>query len=78
MKPRRLKLSSGIWRYLVGKTCVTLWSPSGKKLVFSTPYWEPHERSVTPGLLRRFIEERVLLHDGPMSDVWPSDLRAVT
>ena len=73
MKTRRLKLASGIWRYLVGKTCVTLWTPSGKKLVFRTPYWEPHESAVTPSLLRRFIEERVLL-DGPMSDVWPSAL----
>jgi hypothetical protein len=31
MKPRRLKLESGVWRFVVRKTKTTLWSVSGKK-----------------------------------------------
>ena len=31
MKPRRLNLDSGIWRFIVRKTSTTIWSVSGKK-----------------------------------------------
>lgn len=33
MKPRRLKLEDGTWRYIVKATKTTIWSPSGKRRV---------------------------------------------
>jgi hypothetical protein len=77
MKPRKLKLASGTWRYILDKTGVTtLWSPSGKRyrvgadLTFTTcmcscpPEFQCFGKGFSPGGLRRFIEKHVL-GDGP-------------
>ena len=31
MKPRRIKLASGTWRFLIDSHETTLWTPSGKR-----------------------------------------------
>jgi hypothetical protein len=72
MKPRKLKLSSGTWRFLIDSHRTTLWSPSGKRCRIANEkilkvshacneheYPEPCRGpigSVTPGKLRAFIE----------------------
>ena len=72
MKPRKLKLPSGIWRFLIDSHRTTLWTPSGKRyrleneeilgVRHSCDEHEYHEPcpgpigSVTPGKLRAFIE----------------------
>lgn len=49
MKPRRLKLESGIWRFVVRKTKTTIWTASGKKhqvwncsIAGFEPGWQGH------------------------------------
>lgn len=77
MKPRKLKLSSGTWRYIVAADgMTTLWSPAGKRLrvgpthTFTTclcscpPAYQCFGKGFSPGSLRRFIERHVL-GDGP-------------
>jgi len=74
MKPRKLTLESGIWRYLVGNMATTLWKPSGKKLRILNWYiggrtpeghfcFDEHCTAkglpVTPGKLRKYIEENL-------------------
>lgn len=71
MRPRRLVLPSGTWRFLVGGVRTTVWSPSGRR--WGVMNWEISGAApgthvcgdalcsasgypVTPGLLRAFIE----------------------
>jgi hypothetical protein len=41
MKPRKLKLSSGAWRFLIDNNRTTLWPPSGKHLSQNHADWDP-------------------------------------
>ena len=71
MKPRKLKLPSGTWRYLVGDA-TTLWSPAGKRYrigaqhLFTTcmcscpPQFQCFGKGFSPHSLRRFIEKHLL------------------
>lgn len=73
MKPRKLDLVSGRWRFIVGYTKITLWSPAGRRHVISnrevTPdtskswyccdHCEWFEGAITPGNLRAFIENNL-------------------
>lgn len=75
-KLRRLKLESGIWRYLVtggwdrawycSYFAVTVWTPGGRKIYLErdaagVPIWGGHaQQAVTPGSLRRYIEKHLL------------------
>jgi len=70
MKPRKLKLASGIWRFLIDNHGTTLWSPSGKKHRLANekitgershccahaPGCPGPSGTVTPGNLRAYIE----------------------
>ena len=72
MKPRKLKLPSGTWRFLIDSHYTTLWSPSGgrcritnEKILGVSHACDEHEYPepcrgpigpVTPGKLRAFIE----------------------
>lgn len=75
MKPRKLKLESGVWRFIVRSVVTTLWTPSGKKhrIINAFISGAPEgahvcgdERCtaagypVTPGNLRKYIEENLL------------------
>ncbi len=84
MKPRKLKLPSGTWRYIVGDDGVTtLWSPAGKRYrvgtshTFTTcmcscpPAHQCFGFGFSPGSLREFIERHVL-GDGP-PQVWDEE-----
>ena len=69
MKPRKLVLPNGIYRYIIRDDgTVSLWSPSGKPYqinaqhVFTTcmcsclPEYQCFGKGFSPGALRRFIE----------------------
>ena len=75
MKPRKLKLESGVWRFFVKGVSTTLWTPAGKKLHLlnwhiSGPTPGVHHcfdehctgrgHPVTPGNLRKYIEGNLL------------------
>jgi len=73
LNARRLVLDSGIWRFVVTRRYVSIWSPSGKlhEVAKERPVavsicgcGEPYnclpERAVTPGSLRRYIEQPLL------------------
>jgi len=73
LNARRLVLESGIWRFMVTRRYVSIWSPSGKRhevakerpvAVSICGCGEPYnclpERAVTPGSLRRYIEQHLL------------------
>jgi hypothetical protein len=77
MKPRKLRLVSGTWRYIVDKGHVTtLWSPSGQRyrvgwdhtfticMCSCPPEFQCFGKGFSPGSLRRFIEKHVL-GEGP-------------
>lgn len=69
---RKLKLASGTWRWVVTRGTITIWSPSGKAITHgkcapltrsacSCDPWNCYpEYAVTPGTVRRFIEEELL------------------
>lgn len=74
LNARKLKLDSGVWRYTVTRRHVSIWSPSGKlhEVAKERPVavsicgcGEPYnclpERAVTPGSLRRYIEQHLLV-----------------
>lgn len=69
---RKLKLDSGVWRYYVTRNYVHLWTPGGREHVVrknppvavsvcgcGEPYNCLPERAVTPGSLRRYIEQHL-------------------
>lgn len=71
--PRKLKLLSGTWRYIVDKNGITtLWSPSGQRFrvggihTFTScmcscpPELQCFGKGFSPGSLRQFIEKHVL------------------
>lgn len=78
MKPRKLKLTSGTWRFLIDSHGTTLWSPSGKrrridneKITMTQSHhcdYEPGcpgpSGTVTPGNLRAYIETKLSAQDG--------------
>jgi hypothetical protein len=85
MKPRRLVLADGVWRFKVGRVVTTVWSPSGKKVplmnwwvsgpgavgahVCGDPKCSSGGKPVTPGNLRAFIEGNVDYFSASKTDV---------
>jgi hypothetical protein len=70
MRPRKLELASGTWRFLVDSHDVTLWSPSGKR--------HRVRKEELPGVAPHFCQqyERPEPCLGPIGPVTPGMLRA--
>lgn len=74
MRPRKLRLPSGTWRYIIKECITTLWTPAGRR--YQVPHNKTFKNSMcscgpeysclgwgfSPHALRAFIEKHLSEH----------------
>ena len=74
---RRVHIDDQVWRYRVGRSYISIWSPEGQRTTtdesavtgidyasLERAYWKGYARGVGPGEIKQWIQKNLLPAEG--------------